>query len=73
LAMKFLPKIPGALLGLLVSTLVATFLYPDQVATIGSKFGGIPSTLPSLQMPQIDSGKILELIPAAFTIAMLGA
>ncbi|MBD0381039.1 SulP family inorganic anion transporter [Paenibacillus sedimenti] len=70
---KFLPKIPGALVGLLVSTVVATIFYPDQVATIGSKFGGIPSTLPSLQIPQINMDKIVELMGPAFTIAMLGA
>lgn len=73
LTMKFFPKIPGALVGLLVSTVVATIFFPDQVATIGSKFGGIPNSLPSLHIPQIDSGKIVELMGPAFTIAMLGA
>lgn len=72
-AMRFFPKIPGALLGLIVSTLIATFFYPDQVATIGSKFGGIPSSLPQLQFPQLSPDKLLELLGPAFMIAMLGA
>lgn len=73
LAMRFIPKIPGALLGLLASTLVAALFYPDQVATIGSKFGGIPSTLPQLQFPQISMNTIVELLGPALMIAMLGS
>ena len=70
--MRFLPKVPGALLGLLVSTLIAAF-YPQQVATIGSKFGGIPSSLPTLQIPHLTLDTVIYLIPPAFVIAMLGA
>ena len=71
--MRFLPKVPGALLGLLVSTLIAAFFYPQQVATIGSKFGGIPSSLPTLQIPHLTLDTVIYLIPPAFVIAMLGA
>jgi len=35
---KITHKIPGPLIGLTVSALVATFLYPNEVATIGSTF-----------------------------------
>ena len=73
LSMRFLPKVPGALLGLLVSTLIAAFFYPQQVATIGSKFGGIPSSLPTLQIPHLTLDTVIYLIPPAFVIAMLGA
>lgn len=31
---KVLPKVPGALAGLLVSTVIATMLFPEQVVTI---------------------------------------
>lgn len=71
LMMRFVPKVPGALVGLLVSTLIASFFYPDQVATIGTKFGGIPGTLPSLQIPQLNLDSIIKLLPPAFVIAML--
>ncbi|MCA0754248.1 sulfate permease [Paenibacillus sp. N4] len=73
LANRFMPKIPGALLGLLASTLIAAFLYPDQVATIGSKFGGIPSALPQFQIPELSLNKVFELMAPAFMIAMLGS
>ncbi|MGG3575177.1 sulfate permease [Bacillus gobiensis] len=72
LAPKFMPKIPGALLGLIVSTLVAAFFFPNQVATIGSTYGAIPNELPNFEFPQITISLVIELLPAAFVIAMLG-
>lgn len=69
---KFLPKIPGALLGLLVSTLVAITLFPGKVATIGSTYGAIPSKLPSFSFPDLTWDNIVMLFPAACVIAMLG-
>ncbi|MBD1380589.1 SulP family inorganic anion transporter [Metabacillus arenae] len=69
---KYLPKIPGALLGLLVSTLVAAFFFPNQVETIGSAYGEIPRELPSFVFPEITVSLVIELLPAALVIAMLG-
>ncbi|WBL15736.1 SulP family inorganic anion transporter [Sutcliffiella sp. NC1] len=70
---KFVPKIPGPLIGLLLSTLIAVWLYPNQVPTIGSTFGNIPSELPKFQMLDITYERIIELIRPAFAIAILGA
>ncbi|NRD79684.1 sulfate permease [Bacillus sp. BRMEA1] len=70
---KLFPKIPGSLIGLFVSTLVATFLYPNQVATIGSMYGEIPSTLPQFNIPDITLERIQHLIQPAFIIAILGS
>ncbi|PLT32497.1 SulP family inorganic anion transporter [Bacillus sp. V5-8f] len=72
LAPKFFPKIPGALLALIVSTLVAALFFPSQVATIGSTYGAIPNGLPSFQFPEITASLVIELLPAALVIAMLG-
>lgn len=69
---KFFPKIPGPLIGLLVSSMAATFIFPDKVATIGSTFGEIPSQLPGFQIPQLTWEKIIQLLQPAFVIAMLG-
>ncbi|USK47924.1 STAS domain-containing protein [Bacillus sp. CMF12] len=69
---KFMSKIPGSLIGLLVSTLAAMFLYPNQVATIGSTFGDIPSSIPRFGFPEITFEKIQLLIGPAFIIALLG-
>ena len=69
---KLLPKVPAPLLGLLVSSLVAAFVYPDKVATIGSSIGAIPSTLPQLHVPAVTWERIQDLLSAALVIAALG-
>jgi sulfate permease, SulP family len=69
---KFVPKIPGYIVALAVGTaLVWTFHLP--VATIGTRFGGIPSGLPALKIPQFHLDLIRPLIAPAITVAMLGA
>jgi sulfate permease, SulP family len=70
---KLFPKVPGPLIGLITSTLVASFLYPHHVATIGSTFGDIPSNLPKISIPPISMERIEMLLGPAFVIAMLGA
>ncbi len=72
LAPRVLPRVPGALLGLLVSTLAASFLFPDKVATIGSTYGAIPKGFPEFNVPDLSVETIITLLPVAFTIALLG-
>lgn len=66
------PKLPASLIALLVSSLVAFFLFNGQVATIGSTYGAIPSALPTFAMPELSLGLVLELIRPALLIALLG-
>lgn len=40
---KVMPKVPGALLALLISTVVAVVFFPDRMATIGATYGEIPA------------------------------
>ncbi|MEH7525453.1 SulP family inorganic anion transporter [Bacillus sp. JJ1503] len=70
---KLFPRVPGPLIGLLLSTIVASIFYPGEVATIGSTYGDIPSTLPQFSLPDITLDKIVQLIRPAFVIAILGA
>ena len=66
------PRLPGSIVALLVGTAaVAVFQIP--VETIGSKFGGIPSSLPSIEVPQFRADLILPLLPSALTVAFLAA
>lgn len=65
-------KIPGLFVALIVSTLLAFFLKLD-VVTIGSQFGEIPNTIPSLTFPEITYSKVYGLIGPAFTIALLAS
>ncbi|MCM3690515.1 SulP family inorganic anion transporter [Neobacillus niacini] len=69
---RIAPKVPGPLIGLIVSTMIATLLYPGQVATIGSAYGQIPNSLPQLQIPNLSFEMIITLLKPAFIIAMLG-
>ena len=46
---KLLPKVPGSLVGLIVSSVIATFFFSGQVPTIGTAYGGIPNTLPQFR------------------------
>ncbi|CAM5182593.1 SulP family sulfate permease OS=Ureibacillus acetophenoni OX=614649 GN=SAMN05877842_10438 PE=3 SV=1 [Ureibacillus acetophenoni] len=69
---KILPKVPGALVGIVVSSIVAALFFSGQVATIGTTYGAIPSTLPEFHIPEITIEKIYLLLGPAFVIAMLG-
>ncbi|WP_462409628.1 SulP family inorganic anion transporter [Neobacillus sp. Marseille-QA0830] len=69
---KIAPKVPGPLIGLLVSTVVASIFYPHEVASIGTAYGQIPSSLPQLHVPEINMDMIVKLLKPAFVIAMLG-
>jgi sulfate permease, SulP family len=66
-------RVPGPLIGLVVATLVQATMHFPGVATIGTAFGGIPSGLPSLHVPEVTAARVIELIGPAFAIAMLGA
>ena len=65
-------KIPGSIVALLFGT-VATALLHLPIATIGSKFGGIPQGLPPFSIPQFHAHLIAPLLPSAFTVALLAA
>jgi SulP family sulfate permease len=69
---KFFPRIPGAAVGVAVATLICRFL-ALPVETIGSRFGGIPSSLPLPVMPGISWALVRSVLPDAFTLALLAA
>lgn len=71
-AQKYIPKIPGALLGLLASTFVAVLFFQGQVVTLGSAYGEIPRQLPSFAFPELTIEKMMDLLPPAIVIALLG-
>lgn len=63
-------KIPPTLIAILFSTFATMYLNLN-IDTIGSTFNNIPSTLPSIHIPNIDINMIIMLIPSAITIAIL--
>src|SRR5713101_3596856 len=72
LCLKFAKRIPGAIL-VTFGTTAAVVLLKLPVETIGTRFGGIPSDLPTLVVPRLHYDTVRELLSPAFTIAMLGA
>lgn len=65
-------KVPGSVVAILATTLLTALLGLD-VATIGSRFGSVPSSLPAPAFPRVDLATLKQLISPAFTIAMLAA
>ncbi len=66
-------RVPGPLVALVVATLLQSLLHFEGIRTIGTVFGGIPQGLPTFQLPDLRFSAMVELVGAAFTIAMLGA
>ncbi|EHR70364.1 sulfate permease-like transporter, MFS superfamily [Burkholderiales bacterium JOSHI_001] len=64
--------LPGTVVALAAATL-ATVLLNLPVETIGSKFGGIPSSLPGLSLPEFSWTTAKQLVIPTITIALLGA
>src|SRR5262249_49115285 len=65
-------KIPGSIVALVFATVATALLHPP-IETIGSKFGGIPSGLPTFSIPRFRPDLILPLLPSAFTVTFLAA
>ncbi len=65
------PRWPGLLIAVVVTgALTAALNLP--IETIGSKFGAAPSSLPAPRVPDFTFSMLIDLIPAAAMIAMLG-
>jgi SulP family sulfate permease len=65
-------RIPGPVVALVSMTLVAWY-FTLPVDTIGSRFGGIPRSLPDLALPPFSWDSAKQLLIPTLTIALLGA
>lgn len=63
-------RVPGSIVAVVAGSAAVAFSGLD-VATIGSRFGGIPQGLPGFQLPGIELGALVELSRVAFAMAML--
>ena len=64
--------LPGTLVALVAATL-AVVLLGLPVETIGSRFGGIPQSLPDFALPAFSWASAKQLLIPTLTIALLGA
>ena len=69
---RWFPRVPGSIVAMLVGTAAVT-IFQLPVETIGSRFGGIPSGLPSISVPELRLDLVMPLLPSAFTVAFLAA
>lgn len=65
-------QVPGTVVALGLATVLAQ-LFELPVQTIGSKFGGIPQTLPAFELPELTWATAKQLLMPTLTIALLGA
>lgn len=66
----FAPQIPAHVCSIIIITFIV-WVFGINVDTIGSRFGEIPSSLPSFNMPEWSYDKIRAVFPSAVTIALL--
>ncbi|MGH7739045.1 MAG: SulP family inorganic anion transporter [bacterium] len=65
-------KVPGSIGALGIATVTVSWAH-WPVETIHSRFGGIPKGLPAFHLLAFSGHQMMELLPAAFTIAVLAA
>ena len=65
------PHWPGYLIAVAAGA-IAVWLFSLPVETIGSRFGGIPRSLPAPHLPNLSPVRIQEMLPAALSFALLG-
>ena len=66
------PHWPGMLIAVVLAG-IATALFALPVETIGTRFGGIPTSLPAPVLPELSLAKIQAVLPNALAFALLGA
>jgi SulP family sulfate permease len=69
---RWLALLPGTVIALAAAT-AATALLQLPLETIGTRFGGIPQTLPTLAWPEMNWAGMQQLFIPTLTLALLGA
>lgn len=74
---KISKKLPGSLIAIIIATIGVYFaesLFPGlEIETIGDRFGSLPTDIPQPQGFELSMNTINQLMPSAFTIAILCA
>jgi sulfate permease, SulP family len=72
LVRRFRPNWPAFLIAITVAGVLSYLLHLD-VATVTSRFGAVPRSLPAPSFPAFSFEKMQAVIPDAFAIALLGS
>jgi SulP family sulfate permease len=65
------PHWPAFLIAVGIASVAAVALHLP-IATIGTRFGGIPQTLPAPHLPAISLDRVIALLPSALSFTLLG-
>ena len=68
---KYRPHWPSFIIAVAVAAIGAALL-GLPVDTIGTRFGGIPQSIPMPQLPSFSYAKIIDVLPNALSFALLG-
>jgi SulP family sulfate permease len=71
LVRRLRPHWPSYLIAVALASILAAVLQLP-VETIGSRFGGVPSSLPAPQLPDLSWARIQAVLPAALSFTLLG-
>jgi SulP family sulfate permease len=69
---RWRPQWPGMLIAV-GGAAIGTAALGLPIETIGTKFGGIPSSLPLPSLPEMSASRIIAVLPAAISFTLLGA
>lgn len=72
LVRRFIPRLPRPIVAVVLAS-VAVKLFDLPVETIGTRFGGVPRTLPIPSLPHFSLAQARALIPEAASIGILTA
>ena len=67
---KYLPKLPGVLVAVVLTTVVSWLINFQELG--GKVVGEIPEGLPNLAVPSFSWDMIVTLLPSAFVISLVG-
>ena len=68
---RYRPHWPAFIIAVALAAIAAA-MFAMPVETIGSRFGGIPQSLPLPHVPTFSLGKIVDVLPSALSFALLG-
>ncbi|MCB0310307.1 MAG: SulP family inorganic anion transporter, partial [Bdellovibrionales bacterium] len=69
---RLVPVLPGSLPAILMASVVVWW-WDLPVQTLEARYGQVPNMLPAPHFPAFDLTELPKLVPAALTIALLGA
>ncbi|MHA6645716.1 hypothetical protein [Mesorhizobium sp. A623] len=68
---KYRPHWPSFIIAVAVTAIGAALL-GLPIETIGTRFGGIPQSIPMPHLPVMSYAKVIDVLPNALSFALLG-